>query len=130
MTLKSEKQELFAQAVAKGVATRIAFGEAGYKMNRSDAYRLARHPEVKRRVEEIRARAALRTEASVAGFTLRLMEIAEEAQKKDSASSLAVARGCLMDAAKLNGLGSNKAAKSAPMLEALLEKLEAEDADD
>jgi hypothetical protein len=129
MTLKFEKQERFAQELAKGAATRAAYLAAGYKESRSDPYRLARHPKVKRRVEELRARAALRLEASVAGLTLRLMEIADEAQAKDSASALAVARGCLMDAAKLNGLAAEKASNAAPTWEDLLERLEREAAD-
>jgi phage terminase small subunit len=130
MTLKFEKQERFAQELAKGGATSAAYLEAGYKKNPREAYRVARLPQVLRRVEEIRAQAALRSEASVAGFTLRLMEIADEAQKKDSASALAVARGCLMDAAKLNGLGAAKGAKASPTLEDLLEHLGREEADD
>jgi phage terminase small subunit len=102
--LKNEKRELFAHGLAKGERQEDAYRNAGYAGDKAAACRLAGNPEVIARVAEIQAKAARRTELTVATITERLIAIADKAEKLAEAPGLGVARAALMDAAKLNGL--------------------------
>jgi phage terminase small subunit len=107
-TLTNPKHERFAQLLAKGETADEAYALAGYKPDRGNASRLTANDNVTKRVAEIQERAAIRTEITVASITERLLAIAEKAEAKDEAPMLSVARASLMDAAKLNGLVTEK----------------------
>ncbi len=112
--LKNQRQELFAQAIAKGKTQLEAYTEAGYKPDDGAAARLSGNVRVKARVTELKERAAARTEITVAGITERLLKIATKGEASSDAPMLSVARASLMDAAKLNGLVIDKGQLSGP----------------
>jgi hypothetical protein len=75
--LTNQRQERFAQELAKGKAGDRAYADAGFKPNRGNAARLKANESVRSRVAELQARAAHKTVV-----TLRsLMEEAEEVRK-------------------------------------------------
>lgn len=106
--LANARHERFAQELAKGKTADEAYAEAGYKPDRGNASRLTAKDSVAARVAELKERAAVRTEITVASITDRLLKIAEKGEKSKSAPLLSVARASLMDAAKLNGLVVDK----------------------
>jgi phage terminase small subunit len=119
--LLNSKHERFAQELAKGKTADEAYVLAGYVENRKNASRLKTNEDVQGRLAELLERAAARTEITIAGITSRLMNLAAVAEqtgiKKDeetgdvtgsSSKHLSVARAALMDAAKLNGLITDK----------------------
>lgn len=119
--LSNAKHERFAQERSKGISADEAYVAAGYKRNDSNAARLNGNERVAGRVAEILERAAVRSEITVAGITERLMNIAAVAEQtgidkdeetgavtRSSSKHLSVARAALMDAAKLNGLVTDK----------------------
>ena len=108
--LKNPKHELFAHGLAKGVSQAEAYAAAGYAPSEPNASRLKSNDKVSARVVELQAKAAARTEITVAGITERLLAIALKGEAADDAPMLSVARASLMDAAKLNGLITDKAA--------------------
>jgi len=106
--LENQRHELFAQALAKGMTADAAYSEAGYKPDRKNAARLTTNDDVRTRVAEIQSRAAARVEVTVAHLTERLLNIAAKGEQTDEAPMLSVARASIMDAAKLNGLITDK----------------------
>jgi phage terminase small subunit len=112
--LKNTRHEAFAQALARGANQTEAYVLAGYDGGSAatpNAARLITNDKVKARVAELKVRAANRTEISVASITERLLSIADKGEAKaENPAMLAVARASLMDAAKLNGLVTDKAA--------------------
>jgi phage terminase small subunit len=113
MALANARHERFAQEIAKGSTGRDAYIAAGYETKSdaatdANASRLLSDAKVKARIAEIQERAAVRAEITVADITTRLLAIATKAETKDEAPMLSVARASLMDAAKLNGLVSDK----------------------
>lgn len=106
--LTNPKHERFAQELAKGKTADEAYQEAGYAENRGNAARLKANERVMSRVAEILERAAVRTEITVASITDRLLAIAAKGEVSTEAPLLSVARASLMDAAKLNGLVTDK----------------------
>lgn len=111
--LANAKHELFAQEVAKGVSSREAYKLAGYgtkddATTDAAASRLLSDVRVQDRITEIQSVAAEKTAITVADLTKRLLSIATKAEGKDEAPMLSVARASLMDAAKLNGLLTDK----------------------
>lgn len=114
MTLTNAKHERMAQGLAKGLTADEAYAEAGYKPDRGNASRLTANDSIKARVAEILERAAIRTEITVAGITDRLLAIAKKGEESSEAPMLSVARASLMDAAKLNGLVTDKTELAGP----------------
>lgn len=106
--LKNTRHERFAQELAKGKSQSEAYRVAGYKPDTGAASRLSGNVSVLGRVSELKERAAIRTEITVAGLTERLLRIADKAEKKDDGSQLSTARASVMDAAKLNGMVVDK----------------------
>lgn len=119
--LGNPKHERFAQELAKGKTADEAYQAAGYKANRHNAAALGRQQHILTRLTEMQERVAARTEITVAGITERLLSLADVAEKTgiardeetgvltgSSSKHLGVARAALMDAAKLNGLISDK----------------------
>lgn len=60
--------------------------------------------EVAGRVKELQAALVEKTELTVASITDRLLKLSQKAENLDGSAAFNVARQCLMDAAKLNGL--------------------------
>lgn len=111
--LNNTRHERFAQELAKGKSQAEAYRLAGYEGTdaamEASASRLVRNVKVAARVAELQAKAAERTEITVAAITNRLLAIATKAEKSTDAPMLQAARASLMDAAKLNGLVIDKA---------------------
>jgi hypothetical protein len=106
--LENARHERFAQQLAKGETADAAYVLAGFSENRGNATRLKANESVQARVAEILRKAAVRAEITVASITDRLMKIADKGETLDGAAGLSVSRAALMDAAKLNGLVSDK----------------------
>lgn len=118
--LKNQKWELFSKGLFDGLTGDAAYIRAGYTPNRANASRLKSNEIILARVAELHGRVTEkvteRMAITVAGITERLMRIADVAEEtaliktargKTTGSSsphLAVAKGALMDVAKLNGL--------------------------
>lgn len=102
--LSNQRHERFAQELAKGKSASEAYVSAGYEESRSAASRLSANVNVQSRVSELKERAAVRAEISVANITDDLRRIAQKAENLGEAPGFSVARAALMDAAKLNGL--------------------------
>lgn len=102
--LKNARHERFAQELAKGKSKFAAYEKAGYKPDRGAAVRLSANVSIAKRIAELKAGAAKRTEITVAGITNDLMRIAKKGEGLKEPAGLSVARASLMDAAKLNGL--------------------------
>lgn len=112
--LSNAKHELFAQGLAKGKTADEAYQDAGYAPNRGNASTLKANQNVEARVAEILNKAATRTEITVASITERLLAIAAKGEISAEAPMLSVGRAALMDAAKLNGLITDKSELSGP----------------
>lgn len=108
--LKNAKHEAFAFGLSRGMTQADAYIQAGYAGDVGAACRLSKNVKVAARVAEIQARTAARAEISVASITERLLAIAAKGEEQNNPAMLAVARASLMDAAKLNGLVTDKAA--------------------
>lgn len=106
--LSNAKHERFAQEIAKGATQIEAYVAAGYKAHDGAAARLCGNVRISERVTEILARAATRTEITVANLTERLLAIAKKGEDGTDAPLLSVGRAALMDVAKLNGLVTDK----------------------
>lgn len=106
--LANAKHERFAHERAKGKTADEAYVLAGFSANRGNATRLNANESVSKRIAELLERAAIRTEITVANITERLLSIAAKGEQADDAPLLSVARASLMDAAKLNGLITDK----------------------
>lgn len=106
--LSNAKHELFAQALAKGETASAAYVLAGYKANDGNASTLKGNQRIEERVAALLSKAATRTEITVASITERLLKIAEKGENSEEAPMLSVGRAALMDAAKLNGLVTDK----------------------
>lgn len=102
--LDNARHERFAQEVVKGNSQAEAYVLAGYQPDTGAASRLSANVSVQARIAELKARAAARTEITVASISQRLLKIAEAGEDATEAPMLSVARAALMDVAKLNGL--------------------------
>jgi Terminase small subunit len=107
--LSNPRHERFAQELAQGKSATEAYINAGYDVGSDKSAgeagsRLSKNVKVQERLRELQGRAAIRAEISVARFTEDLLRIAEKAEAVDSPPGFAVAKGAIMDAAKLNGL--------------------------
>ena len=129
--LSNARRERFAQEIAKGKTITEAYVVAGYRDNDGNASKMANHPEIIDRVKEIIGKAAIRAEISVARFTEDLLRYASKAEKmandQDIPTGLAVARACVMDAAKLNGLVIDRKELGAPGEFADIDKMTTEE---
>lgn len=72
--LQNQRQELFANLLARGKMQSKAYAEAGYKPNSKSAKKLAQHPDVKRRIAEL-------NELAVAETTLTVQKVLDELMK-------------------------------------------------
>ena len=107
--LSNQRHELFAQGIAKGKTLVVAYEEAGYKPNDSASARLYGDVRIRGRVEELKERAAKRTEITIADLTNRLLRLSDKGEALGDAPGFSVSRAAAMDVAKLNGLIVDKA---------------------
>ena len=117
--LTNPRHERFAQEIVQGKSATEAYINAGYdvgsdKSANEAGSRLSRNVKVRARIEELQGKAAVRAEISVARFTEDLLRIAKKAEDLDGAPGLAVSKGAIMDAAKLNGLVIDRKELGAP----------------
>ena len=79
---------------------------AGYspKTAKFQAARLLTYVNVRAEIERTLAASAERVELTVASVSSKLLALSDKAEQMDGPSALNVARQCLMDVAKLNGL--------------------------
>ena len=124
--LSNTRRERFAQEIAKGKTIIEAYEVAGYVPDDGNASKMAAYPEITARIQEITGKAAIRAEISVAKFTEDLLRIAKKAEDYDSAQGLAVSKGAIMDAAKLNGLVVDRSERGAPGEFADVDSMDAE----
>jgi hypothetical protein len=99
------RQELFCQAVARGMSLNAACLAAGYKRTAS-VYLLVRKPNVRARIETLLAESAALSLISKPQLTQRLLGFVDKAEAGGSAAMLREGRQGLMDVAKLNGMVS------------------------
>jgi hypothetical protein len=100
------RQELFAQAMSRGLTIGDALAEAGY--NPRTYKRLAQYPAVKARIERLLAEAAARSVITTEQISRQLQEIIERSKAGDSAPMLQTTRAAVMDLAKVHGLLDGK----------------------
>jgi phage terminase small subunit len=100
------KQEAFAREYAIDKNATQAAIRAGYsaKTAYSAGQRLLTNVEIRAAIERTFAASAEKIELTVASVSAKLLGLSEKAEKMEGPSALNVARQCLMDAAKLNGL--------------------------
>jgi hypothetical protein len=108
MVLSNPRHERFAQELAKGKSATEAYGLAGYKPSQPNAARLISNDMVAARVQELLGKAADRAEITVAIVTENLRRLALKAEDLGEAPGYSVARAAWVDAAKLNGLVTEK----------------------
>lgn len=106
--LPNARHERVAQGLAKGNSADQAYAEAGYKPDRGNAARLTAKDSIRTRVEELLERSAAKVELTVASATETLLRLAQKGELLADAAGLAVAKGAIMDACKLNGLVIDK----------------------
>ncbi len=100
------KQEAFAREYAIDKNATQAAIRAGYsaKTAYSQGQRLLKDVEVRAEIERTYSRSAERVELTVASVSAKLLALSEKAEGMEGPSAINVARQCVMDAAKLNGL--------------------------
>lgn len=105
--LDNPRHEKFAQELAKGKSAGEAYRLAGYDADDKSAEtagpRLFKNVQVKARVAELQAKAAVKAELTAQSVIDNLVRIAVKAEQIGESSGLNVARGAWMDAAKVSG---------------------------
>jgi hypothetical protein len=82
--LHQPKHERFARLMATGVSLKDAFERAGYVPRRGNPGRLARRPDVARRIAELKAELSPYDAASIDFFKRKLVSIAEEVARANA----------------------------------------------
>ncbi len=100
------KQAAFAQEYAVDKNATQAAIRAGYSKAtaKQQGARLLTNVDVRAEVERTMAKSAQHVELTVASVSAKLLALSEKAEGMDGPSAINVARQCVMDAAKLNGL--------------------------
>lgn len=96
------RQELFCQALSRGMSKTGAYRAAGYK--RSNPNRPLDRPNVRARYEALMAARAAQSEVTVAEITDGLRDLIAKTRDGETAALLAQTRQSYMDLAKLHGL--------------------------
>lgn len=102
----NDKQAAFAREYCIDKNATQAAIRAGYspRTAKEQASRLLTNINVRAEIERTLAASAERVELTVASVSSKLLALSDKAEQMDGPSALNVARQCLMDAAKLNGL--------------------------
>jgi phage terminase small subunit len=103
--LKNARHEAFCRALSKGETAERAYEQAGYLPSRHHASRLATKGNIRRRLDELKERAAIRAEISAAYLTEKVLALAKSAEDiPQNPAAIQAALASYMGAAKLNGL--------------------------
>lgn len=97
--LKNTKYEAFAQGLAAGKSQDAAYADAGFKAHRQNASRLMTKDDVRRRVEEIKARVSEKAEWSAAERLASLKAIHDASLAEDRRTAIAA----IAEANRMNG---------------------------
>ena len=90
-TLANPRHESFAQELAKGHSKAEALSRAGYGGSRSCASRLSTKADIRSRIAELQANAAVSTVVTIEGLTLELEQARELAMARGNASAAVLA---------------------------------------
>ncbi len=110
----SARQELYAQAIARGLSPTAAYREAGYGSASQNAWRPKNQPNVRARIAQLLSETAALNRLSIEEVSQRLLAIVERGETGDTAQMLQLARAALMDLAKLHGMFVDKHELSGP----------------
>ena len=100
--LSNPRYEAFALAAASGAPLSDAYEDAGFRGERSHAWRLARRGEVLARVDELRKEQADLDQARPTSVIVALVRMARAAEELKTASGVREARLTLLDAQRLH----------------------------
>lgn len=101
------RQELYAQAISRGMSKAAAYREAGYKGPQATT-RMKRYPNVQAKIAQLMAETAARSRLTVEQITEELLAIIERGKGGDSAQMLNTARAALMNLVAIHGLEAGK----------------------
>lgn len=87
--LRNNKHEAFAQALAGGKSATEAYAIAGFSPNRQNAARLTTKDDVKKRVEELSNKIAIKAEWTAADRLIALKDIWVAAKEVDHRAAIA-----------------------------------------
>jgi hypothetical protein len=90
-TLANPRHESFAQELAKGHSKAEALSRAGYGGSRSCASRLSTKADIRSRIAELQANAAVSTVVTIEGLTLELEQARQLAMARGNASAAVLA---------------------------------------
>jgi hypothetical protein len=107
------RQELFAQALARGMSAKAACRAAGYR-NVTGFHRLSQFPNVKARVAQLLADAAARSVITTDHISDYLLDLIERSKSGDAAPIMQLNRAAVMDLAKIHGLLDAKGQPTKP----------------
>jgi hypothetical protein len=97
------RQELFAQAIARGASRTVAYREAGYK-GQANISRMSAYPNIKARIAKLQAEAAARSVVTTDQLIAYLLDLIETNRHSQAASMAQMARAAIMDLGKVTGL--------------------------
>jgi hypothetical protein len=95
--------EKYARGRALGMTQRAAYMNAGYSEKTGNVEHVAKHPDVMRRVEELKDEFHWGETPDVAPVINELMRLARDAAKVGTVPAMVAARGLLAEAGKLKG---------------------------
>ena len=97
--LRNQRRELFAQEIAKGKTATQAMQAANYSDPRNST-RLTKNDEIRRRVDELKERGAIRAEVTIASLVQELEDARQLAVERGQAAAAVAA---IMGKAKITG---------------------------
>lgn len=98
------RQELYAQAIARGMSQAAAYRAAGYRGSQA-SQRMKKYPNLQARIAQLMRETAERSRITIDEITRELLDIVARAKSGgDSAQMLQTARAALMNLAKIHGL--------------------------
>ncbi len=95
--------EKYARGRALGMTQSAAYINAGYSEKTGNVQHVAKHPDVMRRVEELKDEFLWGETPDVAPVVNELMRLAREAARVGTVPAMVAARGLLAEAGKLKG---------------------------
>ncbi len=110
------RQEKFVQALARGLDISAAQREAGYTSRRNATHTL-NLPNVRARLEALRAQTLAANRVSIDEIVAELREIVSRMQQGATVAELNLARRALMDLARVCGLFSDRGPPPRPALQ-------------
>lgn len=100
--LRIEKQEVYAQARARGVGEKQAFLQAGYRPTSKHRWALLRNLVIDKRIAELKGEFAVAGSSDLTPVIAQLMRMASHLEKpKMTIPAITAAKGVLVEAARL-----------------------------